>query len=170
MCYGVPCRAMGFSGQSFIKPLPRSSLFSGSDRRWEKSTKLTRTRNTKKLFDENNASRPFKALRQTRTSWDLLSSIYCVAPERSLRSYAIRLTWHSICQFELVCPSYCQSDALQGPMILLIVLVIKGPVCFFFFLQSVLSFYHGLPPAFGLREHISYCSVIGFGGLRFKAV
>lgn len=55
-------------------------------------------------------------------------------------------------------------------MILLIVLVIKGPVCFFFFLQSVLSFYHGLPPAFGLHEHISYCSVIGFGGIRFKAV
>lgn len=55
-------------------------------------------------------------------------------------------------------------------MILLIVLVIKGPVCFFFFLQSVWFFYHGFPPAFGLREHISYCSVIGFGGIQFKAV
>lgn len=153
---------MEFSGQSFINSLPRSSLFSGSDRRWEKSTKLTRTRNTKKLFDENNASRPFKALRRTRTS--------CVAPERTLRSYAIRLTWHSICQFELVCPSYCHSDALQGPIILLIVLVIKGPVCIFFFFQSVLSFYHGFHPAFGLHEHIPYYSVVGFGGIRFKAV
>lgn len=92
MCYGVPCRAMEFSGQSLINRSREARYSPAAIDAGKKAQNLTRTRNTKKLFDENNASRPFKALRQTRTSWDLLSSIYCVAPERSLRSYAIYLT------------------------------------------------------------------------------
>lgn len=41
---------MEFSGQSFINSLPRSSLFSGSDRRWEKGTKIDENEEYKKAF------------------------------------------------------------------------------------------------------------------------
>lgn len=119
MCYSVPCRAMELLGQSFIKSLPRSSLFFGSDRRWEKHT-----------IDENEEYKKSFLMKQRNPSVQVTPDEHArpgaFCPVHSALhlnahscSYAIHLTWHSVRRFELVYPSCRHSDALQGPMIIL---------------------------------------------------